>query len=108
MTTLGSYAELEMQKDMVTQLLVQAFPFVPREEHEAVTEEVLKKISFLNKLRANIAESDAANIELVAKQYDADPDSVLDSFIYFYVVTEAAWLTKLLTDLKKPPPKQGE
>ena len=106
MTTLGNYAELEMQKDMVTQLLVQAFPFVPREEHEAVTEEVLKKIEFLNKLRADLAETDAENIELVAKQYEADPDSVLDSFIYFYVVTEAAWLTKLLNDIKARPPSK--
>jgi len=98
MATLGTYVEIEYQKDLISQLLKQAFINIDSELYEEMTELVFAKIHQMNQVRALLADSSGDIIEKTAGQYGASTDNVLDSFMYFTLVVENAMLMKQLAE----------
>lgn len=108
MDSIKSYAELEYQKDLISQLLKQAFIGIPKERHEEMTERVFAKIHQMNQLRSIIKQSTASVIIDTAERYGSSEDQVLDSFMYFSLIVENAFLTKQLVDYIQSEDDDGE
>lgn len=98
----------EMKKDMIGQLLSNSFPFIDKSEYPIMTELVIEKLSVMRSLRTTIAENDASVIGKVAEANKVEKDAVLDSFIYFYLITENVYLTKALLEKDTEPPEEED
>jgi hypothetical protein len=106
--SMRDFATDELKKDMIGQLLSNSFPFIDKSEYPVMTELVLEKLSAMSNLRAVIAENDASVIGKVAEANGVEKDAVLDSFIYFYLITENVYLTKALLEKVTEPPEEDD
>jgi len=101
MSSVGTYVELEYQKDLISQLIKQAYIDINPEEHEEMTEIVFAKIHQMNQMRAVLAKSGEDSIARTASEHNVTTDNVLDSFLYFTLVVENALLMKQLAEYAK-------
>jgi len=97
--SIKGYADLGYQKDLISQLLKQAFIGIPEDRHEEMTELVFTKIHQLNDLKNNIKGQTGGAITDAAAMYDTTEEQVLDSFMYFSLVVENSFLIKQLAEL---------
>lgn len=94
MSTLGNFVELTAQKGMIRHILkTSALDLSPEELDEMVTL-IQRKLLQTSLYRENLREKEAEALEKVSKEYDADAEAVLDSYVYFSLIVENVWLKK--------------
>lgn len=101
MESIKDYAEKGFQKDMVTQILKQAFLNIGDEEQETITNLVIDKIDEMNSYRTDLAAKADPTLDSTADEFGISPQVVLDTFIYFTLIVENVWLTKKLEDITR-------
>jgi len=99
MESIKGYADLGYQKDLISQLLKQAFIGIPEERHEEMTELVFTKIHQMNDLKNSIKGQTGEIIADAAVMYDTTEEQVLDSFMYFSLIVENSFLIKQLSEM---------
>lgn len=97
-TSFKDYVESEKQKVMINSIIQDAFSEIPKEEYEQMTNLVYNKINKLNEIRALMKHRGDESLQKSAKESGVNIDTVLDGIIYFSLIIENAWLTKMLSD----------
>lgn len=99
--SIKDYVEASKQKDLISQLLRQSAISIPEEYQEEITENVLEKLKLTNSLRLFIKVNNSKIIKETAEVNEVSEASVIDAFVYFFLIVENVILAKYLEDAKK-------
>lgn len=98
MNSIRDYAEIEYQKDLISQLIKQSYVGIPEEEFEELTELIFVKLHRMNDLRSKVELKNNDEISNTAEAYSTSEDKVIDSFIYLTLIVENVILSKKLKE----------
>ena len=101
MSTLGNFVELTAQKGMIRHILKTSALELSPEELDEMVALIQKKLLQTSLYRESLREKEAEALDRVSKEYDANVDAVLDSYVYFSLIVENVWLKKKMEELKE-------
>jgi hypothetical protein len=99
MNSIKEYVNESYQKDLISQLLKQAFTNISESEYEELTEMISTKLLVLNNLRDMMNKNSNDELEAAAKSFGVEKENVISTFLYFSLVVENTILTKQIGDL---------
>lgn len=97
MSTLGNFIELEAQKSMIRHILKSSQLDFEEDEMMEMVEDVQKKLLAMRVHREYLRIKEQDSLAKVSEDNEADPEAVLDSFVYFSLILENVWLKKQLS-----------
>ena len=98
MDSMKNFAEIEFQKDLVSNLLKQSFIDIDDTEYEEFTDLILGKIHLMNSMRTKVEEEAGDTLAETAERYETTTDHIIDAYLYFTLIVENVFLARKLIE----------